>query len=190
MKKIHHREFQAFEKRRNEPQTEELQIQAAILQAEAGDPEHALNRLGKVKGNSPPLINARGVCLLRLGRYEDALRLFRGLVLPAGCTWMKMELPVIYRTNFCLSLFLAGHPAGCANCLVEVSERSHPSVIRMNELLEHWEKSLPWWPRLQWKLGVEPQVPLKVDFPPGEFLDATEVPPRPSSEEAGQSRAA
>jgi hypothetical protein len=149
----------------------------AIQTAEAGHPDRALAELGRLKLNTDAVRNARGVCLLRMGKYEEAVQLFRRLVLAPGCTWMKLDLPVIYRTNFCTALLLGGHPAGCQSCLSEIAERSHPSVIRLHAALKQWERSLPWWPRLLWKLGVEPDVPIEMESLPGEFFEPSLEPP-------------
>src|SRR5690348_9783317 len=46
-------------------------IKRAMPHAAAGHYEKALSILA-TGGNTPPVLNARGVCLLRLGRYEEA----------------------------------------------------------------------------------------------------------------------
>ncbi|REJ90632.1 MAG: tetratricopeptide repeat protein [Planctomycetota bacterium] len=136
-----------------------------------GQPAQALALLDRSNLNSPAFVNARGVCLMRLTRLDDALRLFRSLVLAPGCMWMKPDLPVIYRTNFATILLLTNHPAGCLDVLREVSERDHPSVIRLKRTLEEWVAGLSWHHWMAWKLGLEPSVPVQIDYAPGEVED-------------------
>lgn len=155
----------------------EAKLLDAIQTAEAGHPDRALAELARLQLNTDAVRNARGVCLLRIGRYDDAIQLFRRLVLAPGCTWMKTDLPVIYLTNFCTALLLGGHPAGSYDCLCEIAERNHPSVIRLLAALKQWERSLPWWPRMLWKLGVDPGASIEVEFTPGEFFEPSLEPP-------------
>jgi hypothetical protein len=50
---------------------------------DAGEPEKALARISthlRSRSGSKTLINAWGVCLMRMGRIDEAIKLFRGLV--------------------------------------------------------------------------------------------------------------
>ncbi len=122
-------------------------------------------------GSNPQLRNALGVCLLRLERYEDATRILRELVLSPGCTWVRPEMPTIYKVNFATALLLDGHPAGCQEVLADTRDPSHPSVIRLQHALKQWENQLPLLKRWMWRLGsIEPNAaPAKLEFPAGEF---------------------
>ena len=143
--------------------------------ADAGQLDQALHLLNSVNTVSDSERNARGVCLMRMSRIEDAVRTFRVLVLKPGCTWMKPELPVIYRSNFATALLLAGHPNGCLDMLEDIVEQDHPSVIQLRSTLERWSHGLSWWQWFNWKTGIEPNVPVAVDFLPGEFFDRTDA---------------
>ncbi|MEQ9407099.1 MAG: tetratricopeptide repeat protein [Fuerstiella sp.] len=146
-------------------------VNKAIRLSEAGQFEDALRLLATGTSAAPEIRNARGVCLLRLGRAEDAVRTFRALVVPSGCTWMNKELPVHYRTNFSTALLLAGLPLGAKETLHEIPEKYHPSVLRLQAALASWVRGLSWWQRLNWKMGLAPDVPVRLDFLPGEFAD-------------------
>lgn len=151
-----------------EPRTEKL-LREAVTLANSARPDQALAVLNRSNMNTDAVRNARGVCLMRLGRNEDALLLFRSLVLVPGGTWMKRDLPVIYRTNFCTVLLLTGRVSGCWDTLAEIDEKDHPSVVRLRETLDRWRRSLKGWSWLIWKMGSDPAVPVKLDFEPGEF---------------------
>lgn len=151
-------------------------LRDAVRLAESGRYEQALAVLNRSSFNTEAIRNARGVCLMRLGRIEDALRVFRSLVLAPGSTWMKRDLPVVFCTNFCTVLLLAGHPAGCFDALSEIADRNHPSVVRLRQTLDRWQRTLPFWSWLIWKLGSDPSVPITLDFAPGEFTDQMDVP--------------
>lgn len=168
----------------------EAKLLDAIQTAEAGHPDRALAELARLQLNTDAVRNARGVCLIRIGRYDDAIQMFRRLVLAPGCTWMKTDLPVIYRTNFCTALLLGGHPAGGYDCLCEIAERNHPSVTRLHAAVKQWERSLSWWPRLLWKLGVDPGASIEVEFTPGEFFEPSLDPPAEPRKDGSRPRAA
>lgn len=158
------------------PQTGSPDSEAALISevarlADAGHPERSLHLLAAANLSTDATRNARGACQLRLNRIEDAVRTLRTLVLPANCTWMKPELPVVYRTNFITALLLAQQPAGGKELMEQMSEQNHPSVIRLRETLECWEHGLSWWQWFNWKTGLIPNVPIPLNFIPGEFFE-------------------
>jgi Flp pilus assembly protein TadD len=157
---------------------------------DAGNVERALQLVKSVEKSSDAAINARCVCLMRLGRSEEARDVMRGVVIPQGCTWLKTESPVSYRTNFCLALFLSGHPGGCQSLLLEMKEQDHPSVQRVRHAIENWKRSLTFWQRLQWAVGLEPEARVFLDFVPGEFVEPFSAPKAAASSQASSSRPA
>ncbi len=135
-------------------------------------------------GAAPQLRNALGVCLLRLERYEDATRILRDLVLSPGCTWVRPDVPTIYRTNFATALLLDGHPAGCQEILSEVRDSSHPAVQRLHAAMKRWEAGLPFSKKTMWRIGrIEPSnAPVTLDFPPGDFDLVVSSPGQPPTD--------
>ena len=150
-------------------------LEKAIQLAEAGHYEQALGLLNKGSSASPEYLNARGVCLMRMGRHADAVRVLRSLVIPAGVTWMDSKLPVVFRANFATALFLGGLPQGMKDMLREIDEKDHPSVVRLDKALKDWEKTLSMLQWCGWKLGIAQESPVKIDFLPGEFFDPMTV---------------
>ncbi len=145
-------------------------LRRGLRLALAGRYSEALESLSRA-GKEPEVINARGVCLLRLGKVDEAIRVYRSLVLMPGCTWMRPELPLIYKTNFATALLLGGSVGGCLEMLIEVQEQEHPSVLRLRSAIKRWERSLTLWQRFNWYCGrLEPRNrPVPIDFAPGEF---------------------
>lgn len=150
-------------------------LRDVVALADSGMAERALAVLSRGRLGSEAARNAKGVCLLRLGRVDEALRLFRSLVLRSDCTWMKPELPVVYRTNLCTALLLSGHPVGASDLLAGMEEQEHPAVLRLRRSIQNWERSLSFWHRMQWKLGLEPGSPVPIDFSPGDFVEPITV---------------
>jgi hypothetical protein len=161
-------------------------FERAMRYAQAGNIERALHLLD-AGGREAHFRNARGVCLMRLGKFDDAIRVLRELALAPGCTWMRPELPVAYKTNFATALLLGGHAAGCLEILAEINDEQHPSVKRLRAAIRRWQASLSWWQWLNWKISrIEPSGrPATIDFPPGEFGVEGEV-TTPITEQPGE----
>lgn len=150
--------------------TGDATMQRIVRFVEASNYEKALDLLNSA-ARSPEARNARGVCLLRLGRYQDAMRLYRDLVMAPGGTWLRGDVPLHQKFNYAVSLLLGGHPAGCLEVLADINEREHPMNLTIRAAIRKWEASLPFFARLNWKFGkIEPaNHPVRVDFLPGDF---------------------
>ncbi len=137
---------------------------------EQGDYDRALASLA-ANGHGSQFPNEKAICLMRLGRFPEAIDTLRKAVLGSNCAWMRDDVPVIYKTNLATALLLGGHPAGCKSILNELDDESLPAVIRIRSVIRDWEKSLSLWQRANWHwLGLEPQNrPVKFDGVIGEF---------------------
>ncbi|MCA9111355.1 MAG: hypothetical protein KDA52_15485 [Planctomycetaceae bacterium] len=168
----------------------EILIDKAVRLVDTGQLEQAIKVLASSNLNTHAIRNARGVCLMRLGRVADAVQLYRSLVLMQGCTWMNPELPVIYRTNFATSLLLSGRKTGGLEALLEIREPDHPSVVRLREAFQKWEQNLTWGQWLLWKFGVDPKSPVTLAFAPGDFAEPPPEPRRTTGKNQPQQLAA
>jgi len=115
--------------------------------------------------------NLKGVCLMRLGMHDEAVRVFRSICLNPGCTWMRPDAPALYKINFATALLLAGHPSGCLEILGEVRQEDEPSVQRLRAAIKKWVSGLSLMQKLNWWLGrIEPPNPVvSIDFEPGDL---------------------
>ena len=143
---------------------------AARALIESGRFEVAMGQLRTGKA-TPDRQNALGVCLLRLGRVEDAVRIYRGLVLKSGATWSRADTPISHRINFATALLMSGRICGGMEVLNEVHDEQNPAVKRLRDAIRKWEQDLTWWQKFNWRCGkFEPNnKPVELDFLPGEL---------------------
>lgn len=145
---------------------------ARVLElASRRDYARALGLINAAGSNAPEYANARGVCLMRLGNYREAVRVLRKLVMGPSATWLRPELPTFCKVNFATALLLAGYPAGCLEVLAEVHEDDDPMVRQLRAAVKRWEADLTAVQRLNWWIGrIEPtSLRIKLDFDPGRF---------------------
>jgi len=127
-----------------------------------------LLRTGGYRGDQR---DALGVCLMRLGEVEQAVQLYRHLVLMPGSILERAGTKDSYKRNFATALLMKGLPSGTLSLLHGTSEPDHPAALRIRSAIRNWQRTLPLWRKLEWRLGgIEPpncRIPL--DFEPGEF---------------------
>jgi hypothetical protein len=132
-------------------------------------PAKALELIARAKTTSPWAKNAVGVCQLRLGNAKAALDVLRGLVLGAGGIEVRGDVPAVFKTNFAAALLLSGNLSGCVSVLEEVGRDAHPAVGRLQAAIKRWKRSLTFWQKANWYLGGQPEIPVALDFPPGDL---------------------
>ena len=129
--------------------------------------ESALKMLSGSKQHSPAIENAKGVCLLRLGRPEAARKVFRDLAFPSGTFSTPDDTPTIFRVNYVTALLLLDKMDVGIQLLEEIPEKQHPLVQQLKDAVRQWEESLPWWRRILLLIGVYPSNLFHLDFAPG-----------------------
>ena len=122
---------------------------------QAGKPGEALALLTQTRGDSPWLTNAAGVCLLRQGKVEQALVIFRGLALAASGFGLREDVPVRFKTNYAAAQLLSGMHAGCVVTLSQTRAEADPSVRRLREGIRRWQQTLSFWQRCRLFMGSE-----------------------------------
>jgi len=132
-------------------------------------PAEALELLGRGAQRGPQADNARGVCLLRLGRYDEAVRIFRDLLFPAGAFTIPEDAPTAWRVNYVTSLLLSGNITVGLSVLAEVPDRRHPAVVKLRAGLRSWKRQLGWLRRVLLAVGVCPDRPVTLGDRPGEL---------------------
>jgi len=167
-------------KLRNESATQEFttsgsrdggpKMQKALGLAHRNELQSAIELLTSA-GTDVATRNALGVCLLRAGKIDNALRIFRGFVLGSGGVSERSDSPAIYKRNFATTLLLAGQVAGCLDTLRNSGDPEHPRAVEIRTAIKRWERSLSFFRRWDWKLNqIEPRNRrVEIDFVPGEF---------------------
>jgi WD40 repeat protein len=143
------------------------EVQPVLREAEAA-------RLKKLLEAPNPdrrlLENARGVCLMRLGRVEEALHLFRGLVCYNG-TLIRPTAPPAFKANLAAARLLAQNVEGAVDLLSQLvaQNETNETVFGLCSCVARWKEGRTWADRLrQWWSGTT--KPIQLDFPPGEIV--------------------
>lgn len=113
--------------------------------------------------------NAQGICLMRKGHADEAVRIYRTLVLDNTGLFLRENLPVVYKTNYALALMLSGHPGGGLSVLEELGDVDHPSVHKLRQAMDAWKAKLNFLQKIGLAMGLEPKRPVELDFPPGDL---------------------
>jgi len=150
------------------PELTELlaKVDAAL---QAGRPKHGIDLIARSQNRSPWAMNALGVCNLRLGKYTEAIDIFRSLVLNTATLALREDAPTLFKINFATAL-LADHKVnGCIDVLSEINNDAHPSAQQLWAAINDWKCRFNVWERIDQFLGGEPTRPLNLDWPLGEL---------------------
>jgi len=137
---------------------------------EAGDAEAALALLDPKACEDPFLENARGVCLMRLGRSTAAVDLYRTLLVEGDTVSLKPDLPAAFLINYATALLLEQNVAGCLGTLAELMRDEDPMVQALRAAVQRWRRELGWWGRMLLSITGVVRKPLSLDFPPGKVV--------------------
>jgi len=132
-----------------------------------GRAEEALVLVNQHEEPSDLWQNAKGACLLRLGLYERALQVLRGIVFPGGSIFVPEDVPALYRANFATAMLLTDHMDGAIAIAEHLVSDGHPYVSQVLQAVQRWKKSLTFLQRAALALGWYPEKPVQMDFPLG-----------------------
>ena len=131
-----------------------------------GRPQEALGLLPAT--DSAWVRNARGVCLLRLGRASQAIDALRDLVFDPSGFEFRPDADPVFQANYATALLLDGNTDGFFSILGGIRERTHPAVARLDDAVRRWKAGMTFWQRVGSTLGLGgPRLTL--DFPPGDL---------------------
>jgi hypothetical protein len=117
--------------------------------------------------NSPWVRNARGVCLLRLGRPGEAIGVLRDLVFDPGGFAVRADAHPVIQANYAVALLLDGNADSFWSIFDGIPDRSHPAVARLDDAVRRWKAGMTFGQRIASALGIGgPRFAL--DFPPGD----------------------
>lgn len=125
-----------------------------------------------------------GVCAMRAGLVDEAVKIFRGLCLKANTVLLRDEADDVLRINFATALTLSGLPSGGMEILQELRDGDCPAAKELRAAISCWAANLPFWQRMNWKLNsIDPanaRVPLGFEAGVFPFAPAEQVaPPSP-----------
>ena len=137
-------------------------------------------RLLLAAGYDPDVHNLLGVCLMRLGEFEQAVQVYRQLVLMPGSVLERPDINEVYKRNFATALLLKGFPSGALEVLAAMQDSYSLRAVQIRAAIVKWEKSLSLLRWLDWKINaIEPPCcKVAIDFEPGEIeLDTAQLRP-------------
>ncbi|MBE7506191.1 MAG: hypothetical protein HS101_07870 [Planctomycetia bacterium] len=152
--------------RKSSPETQERAIALISDLLDQDKPADALDVIARFGAKNDEIRNAYGVCLMRLGELDKALEVYRSLCISQGVC-LKPDAPVAHLINYATDLLLLQNVAGCIDILREIRASSHPGAARVQSAVDQWRRSLRWWQRLSLLVGIEPDVAIRLEYPPG-----------------------
>lgn len=129
----------------------------------AGDPKAAIETMGRATPKSPWVDNAIGVCLMRLGMWQQALDVFRGLALGPGGVVLRADAPPVFKSNFAAALAATGNLDGFFRALSDLRDENHSSVVKLRDRVDQWTAGFTSWQKIQWHLGASQPAPFPID---------------------------
>jgi len=133
-----------------------------------GDYERALAELPEVHRDLE-IRNVAAVCMIRLGRFKEAIDLLRTVTVNSNINRMRDDVPAHIRINFAIALFYGGQPAGGLEALYEIDRDDDPSVVMLRAHARRWVAGMSFLRRLDWRFnGIAPKtLPVAPDEPLG-----------------------
>ena len=133
-----------------------------------GRTQDALKYVEHLGQKTPVIENARGVCLMRLGKIEEAISVLREVAFQ-GYICIPSDTPVSYQINFATAMLLANHKEGAFSILNKLDETVYPETALLKGSIRRWFKSLNFIGKCCYHIGLYPNKPVTIDFPPGSF---------------------
>lgn len=111
--------------------------------------------------------NAKAVCLLRLGKIDQAINLLKDIVFQ-GKICVPPETPLLYQINFATAMLVVNNKDFAMLLLAKPDIQSHPQAIKLIDAVNKWRKSLTLLEKFCYHIGIYSRKPVKIDFPAGE----------------------
>ncbi len=126
-------------------------------------PDEALNFITHSGNDSPEMKNARGVCLLRLGRLDEAIAILEDVTYQ-GLPGIPHDTPALFQANFAVAMLRANRAKDAALIISNrLTGNEHPEVAKLKAAVRQWKKSLSPLGRLRCRLGLYPAKPVPLD---------------------------
>ena len=141
------------------------QVRSLLNEGRAQD---ALDLIHNSAQTTLEIENAKGVCLLRLGRTGEAVSVLRNLAFQ-GHICIPSDTPVVIRANFATAMLMAGHTDGAIAAIDHLSDKQHPAVGRIHTAIRRWKAGLTWPEKLCTYIGKPAGKAVVVDWVPGDL---------------------
>ena len=132
--------------------------------------EEAVAFLETCSASHARVTNASGVCQLRLGETEEAIRLFRKTIDEWQWVDAAAEPPPVLKGNLATALLVANKVSACVRLLDEIDDEQNPTVQKLRSAIRNRDKGLTLWQKILREAGLRPEEPIVIDFTPGELF--------------------
>src|SRR3989339_2202845 len=132
-----------------------------------GNPHEALKFVDRLGLKTPIIENARGVCLMRLGKTEQAVSLLRDIVFK-GYVCIPSDTPALYQLNFAAALLMCNHKDAAIPILNKLDAGECPGAVKVKEAVSKWKENLNIFQKFLCSIGYYPVKKIIFDFPLGE----------------------
>jgi hypothetical protein len=129
---------------------------------------YALMFIERLGDKSIVMQNARGVCLMRLGKFKEALSVLRDVAFQ-GYPCLPPDTPVLYQINFAVAMLGSNHKEGAFSILNKLEENEHPQIAKLKDAIRRWVKGLNFVEKCCYYVGLYPNKPVVIDFLPGDI---------------------
>lgn len=128
--------------------------------------QEALDLINRQRQETPEAQNARAVCLLRLGRVEEAASILRNIAF-RDLICMPDDAPLLFQLNFATAMLMANFKDAAFTVMDRLQSEKDPQAVELREAIARWKKNIGPLGRFCCRLGFYPKKPVKLDFPPG-----------------------
>ncbi|MEZ6079609.1 MAG: hypothetical protein R3C56_29260 [Pirellulaceae bacterium] len=94
------------------------------------------------------VLNCRAVCLMRMGKFAQAIAPLRSVALNMSTFHLRPEIPEHIKINYAIALFFGGEPAGGLDALADIRARMTSSSDASRARAKAWAASMNWLRRL------------------------------------------
>lgn len=146
--------------------TEKMSIQSQIEHIQelldCGKVQQALMYVDRMGQDNGPMKNARGVCLMRLGKAESAAGVLRDLVF-GGLICIPSDTPPLYQANYAAALLMKGYNQEAMEILAGLGPQQHPYIAALYERIVEWKRGLNLFQRLACRMKLYPHKPIPLN---------------------------
>ena len=128
------------------------------LQIDQGNYQRAFDAIPN-NSSDIEVLNCRAVCLMRMGKFAQAIVPLRSIALNTSTFHLRPEIPEHIKINFAIALFFGGEPAGGLDALADISREDDPQVQALRARAKAWSASMNWLKRFDWYVNrVAPKI--------------------------------